>query len=196
MQRTFPHMQLSLIHFSSNEVCYCSCSREATLSCCVYCGSPNCRIYIGNTQKNTFVVRGYRVHISEKWLWHRPQSPTGLFTAPFGGSAQRVAVGCYEPPFLRNCTQRPRPVSSSFSITASTAVPLRHCNGREGETRYFMESVMTPFCRQMDTETGTRLWTWVKAPRPSASCTSWRGEGGGVYLLTAMRWIGERRRGK
>lgn len=107
MQRTFPHMQLSLIHFSSNEVCYCSCSREATLSCCVYCGSPNCRIYIGNTQKNTFVVRGYRVHISEKWLWHRPQSPTGLFAAPFGGSAQRLAVGCYEPPFLRNCAQGP-----------------------------------------------------------------------------------------
>lgn len=178
--------QLSFISFSCNKVCYCICSQEATVSCCVCCAAlRNCRIYIADTKKPLLSVATDSTKAKNDFgSDHRtPLASASCFTAQLTSLAQRVAVAMNH----RSSATAPNAQGLCQTHSVSQTVRLFHSPGRRDMA--LLQSMITLFSRQMDTEIGTRLWTWVKALLQSAGALYVsRGERG-VYLLTAIRWI-------
>lgn len=132
-------------------------SRGDSFMPCVLCGSLDCRIYIADTKttcypslQNPQKLKMTLVLTAEP---HWPLQAASQLNSPVWPSRWQL------PRFLRICAQMPKACVKIIQYHGmyGCSIPLLQWAG--SRDMVLLQSMITLFTRQMDTEIGTRLWT-------------------------------------
>lgn len=129
-------------------------SRGDSIVLCVLCGSLDCRIYIADTKTTCC-----------PWLQNSPLQAASQLNSPVWPSRWQLLWTTVSPqlhPMPKACVKL-----IQYHRLYGCFIPLLQWAGRRDMV--LLQFMITLFTWQMDTEIGTRLWTWVKAPLQSAA---------------------------